>query len=204
MKDFAKNSLHIIDRLSGEQITKNYKTENGAQYPKGEIGNRLQLSAQPIKADLGARILTIDLGGWDTHKNQEGTLNNLFGQLAQGLFAFTQDLNTSSSQSPGKRVTVVVMSEFGRRLKENGNQGTDHGHGNVMMVFGEQVNGGQVFGKWPGLANEQLFEHADLAVTTDFRNVLAEIVSKRLALPSITKIFPTFKMGSSLGSVLVL
>jgi uncharacterized protein (DUF1501 family) len=151
-----------------------------------------------IKADLGLRVATVDLGGWDTHENQgDGAggylASNQLAPMGQALAAFYQDLsNAACAQDYTRKLTLVVMSEFGRRLRENANHGTDHGHGNAMFVMGGSVNGGQVYGNWPGLANHQLYDGADLAVTTDYRRVLSEIVTKRLGNPDLASVFPGY------------
>jgi len=134
------------------------------------------------------------LGGWDTHVAQgsaSGTMANRLSELAEGLAAFYEDLQVQMGN-----VTVVVMSEFGRRLQENGGLGTDHGHGNMMMVMGGGINGGQVFANWPGLNDAQLVGPGDLAVTTDYRDVLGEIVQKRLNNPLLPEIFPEYSVNS--------
>jgi uncharacterized protein (DUF1501 family) len=182
-----------------------YVPANGATYPSGSYGDALKLIAQLVKLDLGLRAVTLDLGGWDTH-NGQGTpaagqyFWNQVGQLAGGLGAFYTDLAGSGSLNYMRRVTVVVMSEFGRRLHENADIGTDHGHGNVITVVGGPVVGG-LYGSWPGLANAQLYDQADLAITTDFRRVLAEIVTKRLENPNWASVFPGYGGYQPLGVV---
>jgi uncharacterized protein (DUF1501 family) len=176
----------------------NYIPSGGASYPEDEeFGLGLQQVAQLVKADVGLEVACLDLGGWDTHENQGtlgGAFNALLDTLAQGLAAFYADLG---SRMQG--VTVAVMSEFGRRVHENGSRGTDHGHGNVMFVMGGGVNGGQVFTDWPTLAPDAL-DDGDLAITMDYRHVLAEIVSGRLLNPALDTIFPGFT-ASPLGIV---
>jgi uncharacterized protein (DUF1501 family) len=174
-----------------------YHPANGAVYPNGSFGNNLQAVAQLIKMQVGLQAATIDLGGWDTHEYQgdkgAGYMgDNLLKPLAQGLAAFYTDLDGACGANYNRRTTAVVMSEFGRRLKENANHGTDHGHGNVMLVLGGNVKGGKVYGAWPGLANNQLYDGADLAVTTDYRRVLSEILTRRLGNPNITTVFPGY------------
>lgn len=182
-----------------------YVPENGAVYPTGGYGDALKLVAQMIKLDLGLRVATLDLGGWDTH-NGQGTpvagqyFWNKLVELAGGLKALYVDLTGSGPHPTSERVTVVVMSEFGRRLRENADVGTDHGHGCVITVLGGSVRGG-LYGAWPGLANDQLYDHADLAVTTDFRAVLAEILARRLGNPNWATIFPGFAGYSPLGFI---
>lgn len=182
-----------------------YTPAHGAQYPSGSFGSQLQVVAQLIKLQLGMRVATIDLGGWDTHDSQGnnvgGYFASLLGTLANGLAALYTDLDGAGSESYAQRLTVIVMSEFGRRLKENASGGTDHGHGNVMLVMGGQVNGGQLFGRWPGLANEQLYDGADLAITTDYRRVLSEILIRRQGNASLGHIFPGYRDYQPLGIV---
>ena len=173
----------------------------GRDYPKADIGNRLRTLAQLIKMDLGLTVATIDMGGWDTHKyqgdNGEGYFANLVGQLSAALAAFHEDMTAASP----RKVTIAVMSEFGRRLKENASRGTDHGHGGVMMVLGEKIAGGKVHGRWPGLDNEHLYQRADLAVTVDYRQILGELIVKRLGNPRIASVFPAFPEYKPLGIV---
>lgn len=190
-------TLDTIDVVETAGST-TYTPANGAVYPNGSFGANLKAIAQMIKADLGLRVATVDLGGWDTHENQgDGAGGYLattqLAPMGQALAAFYQDLsNVSCGQDYTRKLTVVVMSEFGRRLRENANHGTDHGHGNAMFVLGGHVNGGQVYGSWPGLANHQLYDGADLAVTTDYRRVLSELVSKRLGNTNLAAVFPGY------------
>jgi uncharacterized protein (DUF1501 family) len=204
LHEAATRTLDTLD-LVESAASGNYNPSNGAVYPNTSFGNNLKTIAQLIKADLGMRVATIDLGGWDTHDNQgEGTggyfANTQLLPMGQALAAFYADLsNAACNQDYTRRLTLVVMSEFGRRLKENANRGTDHGHGNAMIVMGGNVNGGQVYGSWPGLANAQLYDHADLAVTTDYRRVLSEIVTKRLQNPNLDVVFPDYAGYTPLG-----
>ena len=178
-----------------------YTPENGAQYPNNSFGRNLQAVAQMIKMQLGMRVATVDLGGWDTHDSQgndgQGYFFTRLRLLAEGMKAFYVDLNGNAANN-GRRVTTVVMSEFGRSLKENGSEGTDHGHGNVMFVMGDHVKGGKVHGRWPGLGidpntgKSQLYDNRDLAITTDYRQVLAEILNRRMENPNIGTIFPEY------------
>ena len=195
----ALNATDIIEL----NATDSYNPGNGAVYPNNTFGNQLRVIAQMIKLQLGLRVATIDLGGWDTHDAQgNGSggyfANNLVGPLAQGLAAFYTDLDGCGSQTYTQRLSIVVMSEFGRRLRENADQGTDHGHGGMMMVLGDQVNGG-LYGTWPGLNNNQLFEGADLATTTDYRQVLSEILNVRMENPNIDVVFPGYTGYTPLG-----
>jgi uncharacterized protein (DUF1501 family) len=171
-----------------------YTPANGARYPNGRFGQSLQQIARLIKADVGLEVAFADIGGWDTHVNQAGA-QPAVGQLANNLSDFGQSL-AALYQDLGDRmedVAVVTMSEFGRTAKENGNRGTDHGHANVMFVMGGGVRGGKVYGEWPGLAEEQLNEGRDLALTTDFRDVLGELVAKHLGNPNLKAVFPGYE-----------
>ena len=169
-----------------------YTPANGAQYV-GQFGQRLQQVARLIKADVGVEVAFADIGGWDHHGNETPQLTTLLREFGTSLAAFARDLGDRMAD-----VVVVTMSEFGRTAAENGNAGTDHGHGDVMMVLGGPVRGGKVYGAWPGLEQEQLFEDRDLAVTTDFREVLGELVQVHLGqMPE--RVFPGFTSGKRLG-----
>ena len=163
---------------------------NGAQYPNGPLAASLKQIAQLIKSDVGLEVAFADVGGWDTHAAQggaQGQLANNLRNFSDAIAAFVRDLGSRMSE-----VVLVTMSEFGRTVRENANRGTDHGHATVMMALGGGVKGGKVYGKWPGLASEQLHERRDLAVTTDFRDVLAEVLAKQLAVTSLAKVFPNY------------
>ena len=149
--------------------------------------------ARLIKADVGVEAAFADVGGWDHHSNETPQLANLLGQFGGSLAAFARDMGDRMED-----IVLVTMSEFGRTVREDGNGGTDHGHGNVMTVFGGSVRGGQIYGRWPGLERERLFEQRDLAVTTDFRDVLGELVSRHLG-QKIDHVFPGYKPGEPLG-----
>jgi uncharacterized protein (DUF1501 family) len=170
-----------------------YMPAPGADYPRGRLANSLEQIAQLIKADVGMEMAFADIGGWDHHVNElgqrasEGQLANLLRDFGQSLSAFWQDLGDRRAD-----VAVVTMSEFGRTAHENGNRGTDHGHANCMFVMGGGIQGGKVYGKWPGLETEQLNERRDLALTTDFRDVLGELVQKHLGNPSLETVFPGY------------
>jgi uncharacterized protein (DUF1501 family) len=170
-----------------------YTPAGGAQYPRDPLGNSLQQIAQLIKGDVGMEMAFADIGGWDHHVNEvggrasEGQLANRLSVFGQALAAFWQDLGDRMND-----VAVVTMSEFGRTARENGNRGTDHGHANCMFVMGGGIRGGKVYGKWPGLEQEQLYENRDLAVTTDFRDVLGELVARHLGNPTVKSVFPGY------------
>jgi uncharacterized protein (DUF1501 family) len=160
-------------------------------YPDGNpLAGPLQTVAQTIKEELGLRVATVDVPGWDTHVNQAGAFGPLVGNLSQALMAFWRDLGSWQQD-----VSVVVMSEFGRRLQANTSGGTDHGRGNVMMVLGPQARGGRMVGRWPGLANEALDEGADLAVVTDYRDVLSELLVGHMQLADPGLVFPGHKLA---------
>jgi uncharacterized protein (DUF1501 family) len=166
-------SLSIVSPL----VEQEYQPSNGASYNDDELSQQLKTVARMIKLETGLRVATVDYGGWDTHEYETdgngGYLADQLRNLASGLSNFYLDLDSGYTD----RLSVVVISEFGRRLVQNEDYGTDHGHGNVMFALGGGVNGGQVYGAWPGLHNDQLYDHADLAITTDYRQVLSEMLS---------------------------
>jgi uncharacterized protein (DUF1501 family) len=174
-----------------------YLPANGADYPRSQFGQRLLQIAQLIKANVGLEIAFADIGGWDTHVNQGGTT----GQLALRLTDFAQSINALVTDLGDRMSDVVIMtmSEFGRMASENGNRGTDHGHAGALFVIGGSVKGGKVYGKWPGLEREQLYEGRDLALTTDFRTVFAEVTGKHLGATRLERIFPGFSPAAGLG-----
>lgn len=165
--------------------------QNGAQYPEGDLGTTLAESARLIRADVGAEVVTVDYGSFDMHTDlgtlDYGEMRLKVDELARAVDAFFVDLGELVS-----KVTVVTISEFGRRVLENGAAGLDHGHGNVMLVLGAGVRGGSVYGKWPGLGPRRL-DDGDLAVTTDYRSVLSEIVRTRFPSADMSKVFPDFR-----------
>ena len=167
-----------------------YQPQNNAEYPRSQFGTRLLQIAQLIKANVGLEIAFADVGGWDTHVNQGSST----GQLAQRLDDFSRSIAALVTDLGDKMddVVILTMSEFGRMAKENGNRGTDHGHAGALFVIGGHVKGGKVHGKWPGLEQEQLYEGRDLALTTDFRSVFAEVVQDHLGARALDRIFPGF------------
>ncbi|HUF26398.1 MAG TPA: DUF1501 domain-containing protein [Gemmatimonadaceae bacterium] len=170
-----------------------YAPASGASYPRSQFGQRLLQIAQLIKADIGLEVAFADVGGWDTHVNQggaSGQLANRLSDFARSIAALVTDLGDRMDD-----VVILTMSEFGRMARENGNRGTDHGHAGALFVLGGRVNGGKVYGRWPGLEREQLFEGRDLALTTDFRAVFAEIASRHLGSARLDAIFPGFTVG---------
>jgi uncharacterized protein (DUF1501 family) len=169
-----------------------YQPAAGVTYPNTPFGNSLKQIAQLLKANLGVEAAFSDIGGWDTHQNQggaNGQLANRLKEFSESIAAFWKDMGDDA-----ENVTLVTMSEFGRTARQNGTGGTDHGHANVMFVLGGPVKGGKVYGKWPGLSNEQLNEGRDLAVTTDFRNVLGEAAYKTLGSRNLEVVFPGAKV----------
>ena len=182
-------TFEAIDMLRKIDIAK-FPPDNGADYPKSPLGQKMQQIGVMLKANIGVEVLFVDCGGWDNHVNEggaQGQLSNLLKDLGQSLAAFHQDLGDRM-----QNVVVLTMSEFGRTAKENGNRGTDHGHANCMFVMGGDVKGGKVYGKWPGLDDHQLNEGRDLALTTDFRSVVSEILARHMGMKDLTPVFPGF------------
>ena len=174
-----------------------YQPDNGAAYPRSQFGQRLREIAQLIKANVGMEIAFADVGGWDTHVNQGGATGQLaarLGDFAQSIAALVTDLGDRM-----ENVVILTMSEFGRMARENGTGGTDHGHAGAMFAIGGSVKGHKVHGRWPGLAQEQLYEGRDLALTTDFRTVFSEIASKHLGAAKLDAVFPGYSAQSALG-----
>ncbi|MCK6569286.1 MAG: hypothetical protein DCC59_11745 [Chloroflexi bacterium] len=187
--ELGQDTLSIMDTL--QKLDPNNYQSPITNYPNTEFGLALKQTAMLIKAEVGLEVSAIDLGGWDTHFTQGaliGIMPNLMKDLAGGLAAFHADMADYMSQ-----LTVVTMSEFGRRAYENGSLGTDHGHGSMMMVMGGNVDGGKIHGRWPGLAEGQRMGPGDLAVTTDYRDVLSEVLTKRLNNPALSEIFPEYQ-----------
>jgi len=201
---FVKDALHGTGTETFEAINylkqvnpAQYKPENGATYPQGQLGNALRQTAQLIKSGVGLEVAFTDVGGWDTHVNegnQQGQLSNLLRQFSNAIEALYTDLGQRMDD-----VVILTMSEFGRTVRENGNRGTDHGHANAMFVVGNSVRGGKVYGDWPGLNAAQLYEGRDLALTTDFRDVFGEIAQKHLGAPNLKAIFPGYAGGKFRG-----
>lgn len=185
----GRKTLEVLDALNGLDPAK-YKPGGGARYPESDFGMGLRQVAMLIKAQVGLEIACLDVGGWDTHITQgasEGWMANLLHDLGEGLSAFYTDLRDHAD-----RLIVITLSEFGRRAQENGGLGTDHGHGSLMVLMGGRVNGGKVHGQWPGLGPDQLVGPGDLAVTTDYRDVLGEIIKKRLNNSNLAEVFPGY------------
>ncbi|MGO8757743.1 MAG: DUF1501 domain-containing protein [Terracidiphilus sp.] len=170
-----------------------YTPAPGANYPNSEFGNNMRQIAQLLKANLGVEAAFTDLSGWDTHQNQggvNGQLANRLSDFSASIAAFWRDMGDAADN-----VTLVTMSEFGRTARENGTGGTDHGHANAMFVLGGQVKGGKVYGRWPGLDNDQLNQGRDLALTTDYRQVLGEVVTHSLGAENLEPVFPGAKLS---------
>jgi uncharacterized protein (DUF1501 family) len=182
----AFEAVQLLKQVNPAQ----YQPANGADYPRGRFGRAMLQIAQLIKARVGLRVAFADVTGWDTHVNQgasEGQLAARLGEFGQALAAFAQDLGERM-----RDVVVLTMSEFGRTVRENGNSGTDHGHATAMLVLGGPVNGGKVLGTWPGLDAANRFEGRDVAVTTDFRDLFAEVLARHLGATDLAAIFPGF------------
>lgn len=187
----TQNTITLLDAIDFEH----YQAGGGAVYPDTEFGRSLKASAALIKAQVGVEAICVDRGEWDTHSDAgplTGDLARNMTDLSQGLTAFYRDVFSFTTQ-----VVVVVMSEFGRRAGENASKGTDHGHGNAMFVMGGRVNGGKVYSRtlggtsgWVGLGD--LYEDIDLHITTDYRDILAEVVAKCLDNPKIDQVFPGY------------
>jgi uncharacterized protein (DUF1501 family) len=169
-----------------------YQPAADIRYPATDFGRSLRQIAQLVKAEVGVEVAFTDLSGWDTHVAQggaQGQLARRLGELAQGLRALHDDLGERM-----RDVVILTMSEFGRTVAENGSGGTDHGHANCMFVIGGEVSGGRVLGDWPGLAPEQLNEGRDLKVTTDFRDVFAELAQSHLGASHLERVFPGYSV----------
>jgi uncharacterized protein (DUF1501 family) len=189
LRDAAGNTFEAMRRI--EAIDAKAPPDNGANYEaKYPFAQGLRQIAQLIKADVGLDAASVDLGGWDSHFTQQTLIDPLMLQLANGLSAFRQDLGPRMATT-----TVVVMTEFGRRVAENSAFGTDHGRGGAMFVMGGGVKGGRVLGGWPGLKPEMLEEPGDLPVWNNYRNVLAPVLAKHGAdAGSLREIFPDFAL----------
>ena len=202
--DGAGDLLHGTGRTTFEAVDMLRRTgaarlaaANGAQYPRGTFGESMRQIAQLIRGDVGLEIAFADMGGFDTHAAQgaeRGVLAARLTEFGAGLAAFARDLGDRMAD-----VVVLTMSEFGRTVAENGTGGTDHGHATAMLVFGGGVRGGRVYGRWPGLAREQLFDGRDLAVTTDFRTLFTEVAVGHLGVPASAAIFPGWTPAAPLG-----
>jgi len=208
--EYAAAADRVLNRTGGQAFDAvkmlkaadpaKYQPENGADYPRSGYGDALRQIAQLIKADVGLEVAFAEAGGWDTHVNQGAAAGQLAGRLddfGRGVAALARDLGDRMADT-----VILTMSEFGRAVAENGNRGTDHGHGNAMFVVGGgNVRGGRVYGRWPGLAREQRYDGRDLAVTTDFRSVFDEVVRGHLGVADTRTIFPGFTGAQRLGII---
>jgi len=191
----GKEAFEAMKMIQSLDNVPNNNPQGGAQYgPGGDLGRNLQQLARLIKADAGVEAAFAEIDGWDHHGNENQQLSNMLRQFSSSLAAFSQDMGDRMED-----IVLVTMSEFGRTAAENGNAGTDHGHGSLMMVLGGPVQGGKIYGQWPGLEKEQLFEGRDLAVTTDFRTVLGELIRGHLGQKDLGLVFPGFQPGDPLG-----
>ena len=176
-----------------------YAPANSAEYPTSGFGEAMKQIAQIVKSDLGLEVAFAELGQWDHHANEGGSngqIANRLNDFSRGIAAFAQDLGDRMAD-----VVVVTMSEFGRTVRENGNRGTDHGHGNAMLVLGGSVKGGKVYGTWPGLDRDQLWQGRDLTITTDFRDVFAECLTGHLGAKDISRVFPGYQYKAPIGMI---
>jgi uncharacterized protein (DUF1501 family) len=183
----AFEAIRFLKKVNPSQ----YQPAMGVQYPRSQFGNGVRQLAQMIKANVGLEVAFVESNGWDHHAAEGGVKGQLatrLSDLAQGLAAFYRDLENRMDD-----IVVLTMSEFGRTARENGNRGTDHGHATSMFVLGGPVRGGKVYGEWPGLEADQLYEGRDLALTTDFRAVFSEIIVKHLGNNNLTTIFPGYR-----------
>jgi len=191
LNNTGREAFSAIRMLKGTDPA-TYQPEHGADYPRSPFGQALKQIAQLSKANVGLEVAFADIGGWDTHVNQgsaQGQLATRLDDFARSLAALVTDLGDAMEDT-----VVLTMSEFGRAVSENGNRGTDHGHGNAMIAIGGGIRGGRVYGKWPGLAVGQRYEGRDLAVTTDFRDVFGEIVVRHLGVADPRTIFPGYTL----------
>lgn len=203
LRDAAENTFQTVELLRSLDF-ESYVPAGGAQYnqpmpnggntygPGNDFGNSAKAAAAIIRSDIGVEAIHIDFGGWDTHEYQAPF--EYYGPMYMGMWGLSTNLRAlyTDLHAAGvmDRVTVVIVSEFGRTVQQNGNYGTDHGRGNVLMALGQNVNGGQVMGDWPGLAHELLFEGNALEITIDYRDIVSEIVAKRLKNSAISTVFP--------------
>jgi uncharacterized protein (DUF1501 family) len=201
LKSTGRETFEAVKLMQSVQ-KQPYMPANGARYPNGKLSQSMREIARLIKSNVGLEVAFADIGGWDTHVNQvaarstQGQLANRLEEFALALAAFYQDMGDGMAE-----VDVVTMSEFGRTAKENGTRGTDHGHANVMFAFGGSIKGGQIYGDWPGLAPDQLYEERDLMLTTDFRDVLSELVVRHLGNAQVSAVFPGYDSPKFRGIV---
>jgi uncharacterized protein (DUF1501 family) len=188
--DTYKETFDAV-RLLRSATSEQYTPAPAARYPSSPFGQALQQIAQLIKSDIGLEVAFTDIGGWDTHANQgnsRGQLANRLKDFGDGIAALYQDLNDRM-----QNIVIITMTEFGRAMRQNGSGGTDHGHASCLFIAGGPVKGRKVYGQWPGLAPEHLYEGRDLALTTDFRNVFSEVLIRHMDIKNISPVFPGFK-----------
>lgn len=194
LRGTGKETFEAVKMLKQVNPTQ-YQPAAGVVYPRGQFGDRLKQIAQLVKSNIGLEVAFTDIGGWDTHANQgagQGQLANRLIEFSNGISALYADLKDRADE-----VVIMTMTEFGRTAKENGNRGTDHGHGSAMFVLGGSVNGGKIYGKWPGLKPNELNEQRDLAITTDFRDVFAEVAKNHLGATNLNTIFPGYSANAA-------
>jgi uncharacterized protein (DUF1501 family) len=187
----AFEAVKMLKKANPQQ----YRAAAGVNYPRTQFGQALLQIAQLIKSDVGLEVAFTDIGGWDTHANQgaaRGQLANRLQEFSQGIAALYRDLGPAM-----RNVVILTMTEFGRTIRQNGSGGTDHGHASCLFALGGEVKGGKVYGKWPGLATDQLYEGRDLALTTDFRDVFAEVAVKHMGATNAGTIFPGYNVSQT-------
>jgi uncharacterized protein (DUF1501 family) len=196
--DLYKDTFDAV-KLLRSTTSQQYTPANGVRYSNSAFGQALQQIAQLVKSDIGLQVAFAEVGGWDTHANQgssRGQLSNRLRDFGDDIAALYRDLGDRM-----RNVVIITMTEFGRAIRQNGSGGTDHGHASSLFVVGGPVKGGRVYGQWPGLAPEQLYEGRDLALTTDFRTVFSEILATHMGAKDVSKIFPGFKQTPPLKIV---
>lgn len=193
LRPTGKDAFEAVKQLQSVDIAK-YTPQNGAVYPNSGYGQALKQIAQLIRANMGLEVAFAESGNWDHHANEGPQIANRLDDFAGGIAAFAQDLGDHMAD-----VVVLTMSEFGRTVAENGARGTDHGHGNAMLLLGGNVKGGKIYGKWPGLEREQRYEGRDLAITTDFRDVFSEALRGHLGATDTSRVFPGYTGKTRLG-----
>jgi uncharacterized protein (DUF1501 family) len=196
--DLYKDTFSAVKMLRSA-TSQQYVPAAGIQYPNSPFGQALLQIAQLVKSNVGLEVAFAEVGGWDTHANQgtsRGQLATRLKDFGDGLAALYRDLGDHM-----QRTVILTMTEFGRAIRQNGSGGTDHGHASCLFVGGGPVRGGKVYGRWPGLSPEQLYEGRDLALTTDFRNVFAEILTKHMAVKDVSRVFPSFTSDASLRMI---
>lgn len=193
LRPTGKDAFDAVKQLQAVDLTK-YTPQHGAVYPNSGYGQALKQIAQLIRANMGLEVAFAESGNWDHHANEGPQIANRLDDFASGIAAFAQDLGDQMAD-----VVVLTMSEFGRTVAENGARGTDHGHGNAMLLLGGNVKGGKIYGKWPGLEREQRYEGRDLAITTDFRDVFSEALRGHLGAKDTSRVFPGYTGKTRLG-----